>query len=154
VAVSSVPTVTPELGLILTIILVIKFSLCYYILVRIFKNPWFEKFASREVIQDSELKEIVNDVLSTGKADADLGGGVYKVRMARQGEGKSGGYRVLVFFRIKERTFFRYAFAKSAQDNISKEELKTMKKQAKAFFAQTEKQIEKQLSNGTLLEIT
>jgi hypothetical protein len=121
--------------------------------VRIFKNPWFARFASKEGIQNGELKEIVNNVLETGQADADLGGGVYKVRIARTGVGKSGGYRVLVFFRKEERTFFRYAFTKSAQDNISKEELKIMKMQAKSFFAQSEEHIERQLANGTLLEI-
>ena len=120
---------------------------------KIFKNPWFSKFASKEGIQDSELKDIVKDVLEKDQADADLGGGVYKVRIARQGEGKSSGFRVLVFFRIGERTFFRYAFAKSAQGNISQKELKTMKKQAKAFFTQTEEQIAKQIANRTLFEV-
>jgi len=121
--------------------------------VRIFKNPWFTKFASKDGIQDNELKDIVKNILEKGQADADLGGGVYKVRVARQGEGKSGGFRVLVFFRIGERTFFRYAFAKSAQGNISQKELKTMKRQAKAFFAQTEEQIAKQIANETLFEV-
>ena len=121
---------------------------------RLFKNPWFARFASKEGIEDSELKGIVNNVLETGLANADLGGGVYKVRIARPGEGKSGSYRILVFFKLEERTFFRYGFAKSVQDNISKEELKTMKKQAKAFFVQSDEQIERQLANGTLLEIT
>ena len=121
---------------------------------RIFKNTWFARFASKEGIQDSELREIVGNVLETGQADVDLGGGVYKVRIARPGEGKSGGYRVIVFFKIKERTFFHYGFAKSTRSNISEGELKTMKKQAKAFFTQTDEQIEKQLANGTLLEIT
>ena len=120
---------------------------------RIFKNPWFSRFASKEGIEDSELKGIVKNVLEAGLAYADLGGGVYKVKIARQGEGKSGSYRILVFFKIEERAFFRYGFAKSALDNISKEELKTMKKQAKAFFAQSCEQIERQIANGTLLEI-
>jgi hypothetical protein len=96
----------------------------------------------------------VNTVLEAGLAEADLGGGVYKVRVARPGEGKSGGYRVIVFFRIKERTFFRYGFAKSAMGNISKKELKTMKRQAKKFFAQSDEHINMQLTNGELLEIT
>ena len=120
---------------------------------RIFKNPWFSRFASKEGIEDSELKGIVKNVLEAGLAYADLGGGVYKVKIARQGEGKSGSYRILVFFKIEGRAFFRYGFAKSALDNISKEELKTMKKQAKAFFAQSCEQIERQIANGTLLEI-
>jgi hypothetical protein len=82
--------------------------------VRIFKTPWFARFAFKQDIQDSELKDIVNDVLETDQAEADLGGYVYKVRIARPGEGKSGGYRVIVFFKSGERTFFYYAFAKSA----------------------------------------
>jgi hypothetical protein len=122
--------------------------------VRIFKNPWFTRFASKESIQDSELKDIVNNVLEAGRADADLGGGVYKVRIARPGEGKSGGYRVIVFFKSGERTFFRYAFAKSALANINKGELKVMKRQAKIYFAQSDEQINRQLLNGDLFEIT
>jgi hypothetical protein len=122
--------------------------------VRIFKNPWFTRFAAKEGIQDSELREIVDTVLESGHADADLGGGVYKVRIARPGEGKAGSYRVIVFYKIKERTFFRYGFAKSAQGNISKGDLNFMKKQAKLFFAQSDEQIDIQLANGTLLEIT
>ena len=120
---------------------------------RIFKNPWFTRFASKEGIQDNELKDIVNNVLETGQADADLGGGVYKVRIARHGEGKSGGYRVIVFFKSGERTFFRYGYAKSTLDNINKGELKVMKRQAKKYFAQSDEQIKIQLMNGTLLEI-
>jgi hypothetical protein len=122
--------------------------------VRIFKDPWFARFASKEGIQDSDLKEIVNTVLVAGQADADLGGGVYKVRIARPGEGKAGGYRVIVFYKIKERTFFRYGFAKSERDNISKGDLNIMKKQAKKYFAQTDEQINMQVANGRLLEIT
>ena len=123
------------------------------VIVRIFKNTWFARFASKEGIQDSELREIVSNVLETGQADANLGGDVYKVRIARPGEGKSGGYRVIVFFKIEERTFFHYGFAKADRDNISERELKIMKKQAKKHFAQSDEQIHKQLANGTLLEI-
>ncbi|MCL1929093.1 MAG: type II toxin-antitoxin system RelE/ParE family toxin [Treponema sp.] len=63
---------------------------------RIFKNTWFTRFADKEGIADDELKEAVNR-LETGQA-AELGGDVYKVRIARSGEGRSGGYRVIVFF--------------------------------------------------------
>ena len=120
---------------------------------RIFKNLWFSRFASKEGIQDGELKEIVNNVLETGQAEADLGGGVYKVRMARQGEGKSGGYRIIVFFKSGERTIYHYGFAKSTQGNINKKELKSMKKSAKDYFAYSEEQIKELLTNGILLEI-
>ena len=65
---------------------------------RIFKNTWFTRLADKEGITDGELKELVNQ-LEVGQAEADLGSGVYKVRLARSGEGKSGGYRLIVFFR-------------------------------------------------------
>ena len=120
---------------------------------RIFKNTWFTRFANKEGITDNELRETVNQ-LEMGQADADLGGGVYKVRVARLGEGKSGGYRVIVFFKSEERTFFRYGFAKSTLGNINKGELKVMKRQAKKYFSQSDEQIKIQLMNGTLLEIT
>ena len=119
---------------------------------RVFKNKWFVRFADKEGITDDELKEMVNQ-LEEGQPDANLGGGVYKMRVARSGEGKSGGYRVLVFFRSGERTFFRYGFSKSDIGNMSKKEIKIMKSQAKAFFAQSNDHLQKQLANGTLLEI-
>ena len=100
---------------------------------RIFKNTWFTRFAGKEGITDTELKEEVNR-LEAGQADADLGGGVYKLRVARYGEGKAGSYRVIVFFKSEERTFFVYGFAKSAIGNISDKQLKNFKKTAKVVL--------------------
>ena len=73
---------------------------------RIFKNTWFSRFADKEGITDGELIEAVN-LLEAGLPDAALGGDVYKMRLARPGKGKSGGYRVIVFFRSEERTFYQ-----------------------------------------------
>jgi hypothetical protein len=120
--------------------------------VRIFKNDWFSRFAEREGISDGELKAAVNR-LETGQADAGLGGGVYKQRVARPRAGKSGGYRVIVFFRSGERTFFVYGFAKSYTANISRQELQVFKHGAKTDLKLTDKQIEARLKNGTLQEI-
>jgi hypothetical protein len=57
---------------------------------RIFKNQWFTRFAAKERIADEELKAMINQ-LEAGQADADLGSGVYKVRVARPGADKSKG---------------------------------------------------------------
>jgi hypothetical protein len=120
--------------------------------VRIFKNTWFARFANKEGITDDELRETVTR-LEAGQADADLGGGVYKVRAARSGEGKSGGYRLIVFFKSAGRAFFIYGFAKSGRANIDRGELKIFKEDAKDQLAMTDGQIAAWLKNKTLIEI-
>jgi hypothetical protein len=120
--------------------------------VRIFKNTWFNRFAEKEGISDSELSEAVNG-LEAGQSDANLGGGVYKVRVARQGEGKAGGYRVIMFFRSEERTFFVYGFAKSDRSNIDEKELRTFKERAKEAFSFTDEQIREHLIKRNFIEV-
>ena len=93
------------------------------------------------------------DQLEVGQVDADLGGGVYKMRIARPGEGKSGGYRVIVFFRSEERTFYTYGYSKSVRSNISQKELKRLKKQAGSLFSMSEDQIKSALEEGVIIEI-
>jgi hypothetical protein len=125
----------------------------YYRVVRVFKYPRFSHFASKEGITDNELLEIA-DQLEAKQADANLGGDVYKVRVARQGEGKSGGYRVIVYFRNEFRTFFVYGFPKSDRDNINEEELRSFKDDAKEDFKLTDAEINVWLNRRTLIEIT
>jgi hypothetical protein len=120
--------------------------------VRIFKNTRFARFASKENISDNELREVVNQ-LEAGQADANLGGNVYKIRIARSGKGKAGGYRVIVLFRIGERTFYVYGFAKSEKDNISEKELRNMKRAAKKYFSMTSDQLRERVENGQLFEL-
>jgi hypothetical protein len=120
--------------------------------VRIFKNTWFTRFADKENITDGELREMVNR-LEAGEADADLGGGVYKIRLARPGEGKSGGYRVIVFFRSEERTFYQYASPKSSRGNINQRELRFYKKMAKTRFAMSDRELAAAINAGEFIEI-
>jgi hypothetical protein len=110
------------------------------------------RFARKEDINDNELFSIV-DQLEAGQPDADLGGGVFKMRIARPGEGKSGSYRIIVFFKSGERTFYVHGFAKSDTANISKKELVRAKKQAKTLFAMTDSQIQTALEEKVFEEI-
>ena len=119
---------------------------------RIFKTTWFARFAGKEEIKDSDLLKMVNQ-LEAGQVDADLGGGVYKMRIARPGESKAGGYRIIVFFKSEERTFFIYGFAKSKRGNIDHGELQEFKKEAKIDFSLTNEQIGNRLSDRTLFEV-
>lgn len=119
---------------------------------RIFKNGWFERFARKERLADSALRDAVLRAES-GLVDADLGGGVIKQRVARPGKGKSGGYRTLILFRRGDRAIFAFGFAKSAQANISKADLALLKDAAAEALGWSDKELDRLVASGTLVEI-
>ena len=121
-------------------------------LTRIYKNRWFAKFASREGIGDATLVAAV-DQADRGLVDADLGGGLIKVRIAREGSGKSGGYRTLVFFRRGALAIFAFGFAKSDKANLNAAELKIYKQAAKIVLALTQAQIDVEVRDERLFEV-
>ena len=80
---------------------------------RIFKTKWLVRYARRQRIDDASLKEAIERA-DRGLIDADLGGGIIKQRVARAGQGRSGGRRMLVAYRASSRAVFLYAFAKTS----------------------------------------
>jgi hypothetical protein len=120
--------------------------------VRIFKSRWFERFARKEGIADGALREAV-DRAEKGQIDAELGGEVIKQRIARPGQGKSKGYRTIVFFRRGVRAFFVFGFAKSERANIEDAEKRQFKEAAKIVLALTEEQLAAQLKRGDFVEV-
>jgi hypothetical protein len=119
---------------------------------RVFKTRGFARFAKSENIDDAVLLEASLET-ACGQVEADLGGGVFKKRIARAGEGKSGGYRVLLLLRFGGNAFFVYGFAKSERSNIGQSEKEFYKKLAKQYFSYTDKQIEQALSANKFVEI-
>jgi hypothetical protein len=83
--------------------------------VRIFKTKWLVRYARRQRIDDASLKE-ATERADRDLIDADLGGEIIKRRVARAGQGRSGGHRMLVAYRAS--SLFLYAFAKNERDNI------------------------------------
>jgi len=96
----------------------------------VYKTKWFQRFARKEKIADAALLDAIARA-AKGQIDADLGGGVIKQRVARPGQGKSGGYRAIIVFRQEDRAVFMYGFAKSERDNIREDEEKQFKEAAK-----------------------
>lgn len=78
-----------------------------------------------------------------GKFDADLGGNLFKKRIAREGEGKSKGFRTLVGYRRpdSERVVFLYAFAKNVRANITDAEKKALRLASKSFVSTSDEQL-------------
>jgi hypothetical protein len=119
---------------------------------RIFVNRQFRKFAVQNKIPDASLCKAVHEV-SAGLAHASLGGGVYKQRIARQGQGKSGGFRTVLFFKAHKVAFFILGFAKNAQDNLERDEVAGLKDLAGRMLAYDDKTITLALKNNALEEI-
>lgn len=119
---------------------------------KIYKGAWFAKFASKERISDAALCDAI-DRADHGLIDADLGSGLIKQRVARDGEGKSGGFRTLIYFRKGERAIFAFGFAKSERANIDVEELASLKKAARQMLGFAESDIEALVKIGRLTEV-
>ncbi len=120
---------------------------------RIFKNKWFARFARKERISDAKLCEVVKDA-DQGNIDADYGGGVIKQRIARPQQGKSSGYRSIIYYRQRDKAFFVYGWSKSERANIDEDEEKEFKRQAKLTLSLSDEQILKLLENETWQEVT
>ena len=107
---------------------------------RIFKNKAFIRFALKAGIGDDALCEAIRDA-ERGLIAADLGGGVIKQRIARPGQGKSGGFRTLIVFRSGAVAYFVHGFAKNERDNIGPDELVALKRLAAELPAYDDKTI-------------
>jgi len=120
--------------------------------VRVFKTKWFGRFARKERISDRHLAAAVREV-ERGLHDGDLGGNLVKKRLARQGEGKRGGYRTILVYRRSDRAIFVYGFAKSDQANLSPVELREYQKLARIYMRFSEADLAKAVKGDELQEI-
>jgi hypothetical protein len=57
---------------------------------RVFKNKGFARWARAEDVQDSALLRAATEIVA-GQVETDLGGGLFKKRLAREGSGKLPG---------------------------------------------------------------
>ena len=119
---------------------------------KVLSTKSFSRFARRENISDTQLIKTIERA-NQGLIDADLGGFVIKQRIPRTGQGRSGGYRSIIAFRKESMAFFIYGFSKGDKDNVSVEELKNLKEAAKVLMKLKNRQLEKAIEKGTLIEV-
>lgn len=119
---------------------------------RVFKTKEFARFARKAGLQDGQLLAAAADV-AAGHWDADLGGGVFKQRVAREGGGKSGGYRTIIVFRTAHHSFFVHGFAKNDKANVTDRELRALKLLAKTLLALGEDKLRDVQAGGEIVEI-
>jgi hypothetical protein len=119
--------------------------------VRIFKTKALARFTKREAISDESLVAAI-EAAKRGLIDADLGGGLIKQRVARPGQGKRGGFRMLIGFR-SDRAIFLFGFAKNERENIDDKQLTTLREIVASWFAADDKKIAQALKDGPLIEV-
>lgn len=119
---------------------------------KVLKRRDFARWQWREQLPDSVLCKVVHE-MECGLVDADLGGHLYKMRVARPGTGKRGGYRTLVSARIGTRHVFLHGFPKNDKANITPEERRALQLAGQVFLTLSLADLQKVLSLGVLLEV-
>ncbi|WP_158748602.1 type II toxin-antitoxin system RelE/ParE family toxin [Acidobacterium sp. S8] len=107
----------------------------------VYKSKPFARFVKKARITDSDLWRTAR-LANEGVIDADLGGGVVKQRIARSGEGKSGGSRSIILFRKNDRAVYVYGFEKKDIANIKPDELEAFRELAKVILGYTKAEIQ------------
>ena len=118
----------------------------------IYKTKVFASLTKKEVLTDSDLIRVCQE-MRDGLFDADLGGNVYKKRVALGTKGKSGGFRTIVGAIIGEKYFFLYVFAKSDRGNINAKEKLALKELAKEFLEFSQDELNQLLEAGELIKV-
>lgn len=119
---------------------------------RIFKSRTFSKWSAKEGVDDDALRAAVAE-MERGLVDADLGGHVVKKRVAVGGRGKSSGVRTLLAYRVGNKAFFVYGFAKNVRANIKEDELKGLKAYAAILLKYSDKELKEAEKAGVLIEV-
>ena len=88
-----------------------------------------------------------------GLIDADLGGNVYKKRIASGNKGKSAGFRTIVCAAIGDKYFFLYVFAKNDRANISAIEKLALKELAREFLEFGQNELNQLIEDGELIKV-
>ena len=89
----------------------------------------------------------------TALIDAELGGGLIKQRVARAGQGKSGGYRTIIAYRRGDRAVFLFGFAKSERDNIEDSELAEWRLVGRRYLGLGTTELDSAVAADELIEV-
>ncbi len=119
---------------------------------RVFKTRTFQRWAGKAGVTDAALLDALAQ-MERGLIDADLGGNLYKQRVALPGRGKSGSTRTIIATRFAGVLFFLYGFEKSDRDNIATKELVLYQRLAQELLNMSEVQITSALAGKILMEV-
>ncbi len=119
---------------------------------QVFVTKTFRRFQRKERISEQALWQAI-DRADAGTIDADLGQGLIKQRVARPGQGRSGGYRTIIAYRSGQRAVFLFGFAKSTLDNIDGAMLSHWQTIGADLMAASDKAIQTAVDQSELTEV-
>ena len=119
---------------------------------RILKTRTFNRWLRKTLLTDSALLKAI-DEMEQGLVDADLGGDVYKKRVALPGRGKSGSTRTLIATNRQNRWFFMFGFEKNDKENITQAELAYLQEVAQIFLGYSSDELQLAIAKGEFLEV-
>ncbi len=119
---------------------------------QVLKTKKFDGFCQDHGIADDKLVQAIKEV-DEGSVDANLGAGLVKKRIPRDGAGKSGGFRTIIVHKIGKRAIFLHAFAKNADSNIDKKTLENLKLLAKSYNSLSNAEIATAIEGGKFVEV-
>ncbi len=116
------------------------------------KTKWFHKWSEKNSLSNKNLLTAIENI-SKNYGTVSLGGGLFKVRVARSGQGKRGSLRTIIVYKESDRAVFIYGFSKSEKDNLDREELKYFRKLAKDLFLIKKSDYLKMIKSGEFFNI-
>ena len=119
---------------------------------RILKTRTFSRWMRKTSLEDRMLCRAIEE-MERGLVDADLGGSIFKKRIALPGRGKSGSTRTLIATNRENRWFFLYGFEKNARDNITQAELTYLQVAAQVFLGYSNVELESAIAIGEFIEV-
>lgn len=114
-----------------------------------FESQWFKRWSKKNGLKKADLLDALERTIN-GSGVVNLGGNIYKIRVAKNGQGRNGGFRTILIFKKGKRSLFIYGFEKNDQDNIDKGTLADYKKFAVTFLNYTDDDINRLVNNGTI----
>jgi len=116
------------------------------------KTKWVAKWAKKHKVDDEKLILAIED-LEDNLSSSNLGGGLFKVRVASTNSGKSGGFRTLIVYREDDKAVVVYGFAKKEQENLSKSELLAFKSLSKDILSQSDSDLKMAIEQGVFIPL-
>ena len=103
-------------------------------------------------MDDNHIRSATIEI-ANGLIDVNLGGKVFKKRIALSGKGKSRSGRVIVAYLVNEKMFFMHGFLKNKTSNITEEEKRDLKDLGRLYLSLSDLDLDKAVRSNVLYEV-